>query len=182
MSLALPLVLVSLTGQFMPGMAILRSAGYPATAKPIIAVTSIVSLFMAVLGGITIVIAAITAAICTGPAAHPDPAKRYIAGVANGVFYLIGGLFSGTIVMLYSALPKEFVAVTAGLALIGAITVNLMGAVKDEKHRDAAMITFLATASGLTFLGLGSAFWGVVIGVIAHLIENIGRPAAKPAS
>jgi len=175
MSLALPLVLVSLTGQFLPGMAILRGAGYPAASRPIIAVTSIASFFVAFLGGITIVIAAITAAICTGPTAHPDPAKRYIAGVANGVFYLIGGVFSGTIVTLFAALPKEFVAVTAGLALIGAITVNLMAAVKDEKHRDAAMITFLATASGLTFLGLGSAFWGVVIGIIAHLIENMGR-------
>lgn len=177
LSLALPLVLVSITGQFLPGMAILRGAGYTTPARPIIAVTSVVSAFVALAGGITIVIAAITAALCTGKDAHENPARRYVAGLGNGVFYLIGGCLAGTIVSLFTVLPKEFVAVLAGLALIGAITSNLMGTMAEADHREAAVITFLATASGMTFLGLGSAFWGVVLGSVAHLVLH-HKPAA----
>ncbi|WP_429338043.1 benzoate/H(+) symporter BenE family transporter [Paraburkholderia atlantica] len=172
LSLALPLVVVSLTGQFLPGMAILRVSGYHTPARPIITATSIASIGVAFFGGITIVIAAITAALCTGKDAHDDPDKRYIAGIANGVFYLIGGTFAGAIVALFTMLPKEFVAILAGLALIGAITSNVMGAIQDEDHREASVITFLATASGMTFLGLGSAFWGIVIGSFAYLVLN----------
>ncbi len=117
LSLALPLVLVSLTGQFLPGMAILHGAGYRTPARPIIAVTGLVSLGVAFVGGITIVIAAITAALCTGKDAHDNPDKRYVAGIANGVFYLIGGTFAGTIISLFTSLPKAFVAVLAGLSV-----------------------------------------------------------------
>ncbi|MBI2276415.1 MAG: benzoate/H(+) symporter BenE family transporter [Dechloromonas sp.] len=170
LSLAIPLVLVSMTGQFLPGMAILHGAGYKIPARPIIAATSLASLVVAFFGGITIVIAAITAALCTGKEAHENPNKRYVAGIANGVFYLVGGCFAGTIVLLFTALPPAFVAVLAGLALIGAIMANLMGAINEADHREASAITFLATASGMTFLGLGSAFWGVVIGLAAYLI------------
>jgi len=179
-SLALPLALVSLSGQFMPGMAILRGAGYPVEARPLIAVTSLVSVFTAFAGGITTVLAAITAALCTGKEAHADPSKRYVAGLANGLFYLVGGSFAGTLIWLFAALPKPFVAVLAGLALMGAITSNVMGAVKDEAHREAAMLTFLATASGVSFMGLGSAFWGVLLGALACLV-NQRRAAAQPA-
>jgi benzoate membrane transport protein len=160
LSLGLPLVLVSLTGQFLPGMAILHLSGYRAPARPIIAATSLASIGVAFFGGITIVVAAITAALCTGKDAHEDPAKRYVAGIANGVFYLIGGTFAGTIVMVFTALPKEFIAVLAGLALIGAIASNITAVVREEDHREASVITFLSTASGMSFLGLGSAFWG----------------------
>ena len=172
LSLALPLVLVSLTGQFLPGMAILHLSGYRTPARPIIAATSLASLGMAFFGGITIVVAAITAALCTGKDAHEDPAKRYVAGIANGVFYLIGGTFAGTIVMMFTALPKELIAVLAGLALLGAIAANVTTVVREEDHREASVITFLATASGMSFLGLGSAFWGVVIGGFAYLVLN----------
>jgi len=172
LSLALPLVLVSLTGQFLPGMAILHLSGYRTPARPIIAATSLASFGVAFFGGITIVVAAITAALCTGKDAHEDPAKRYIAGIANGVFYLVGGTFAGTIVMVFTALPKEFIAVLAGLALIGAIAANITAVVREEDHREASVITFLATASGMSFLGLGSAFWGVVIGGFAYLVLN----------
>ena len=150
LSLALPLVLVSLTGQFLPGMAILHLSGYRTPARPIIAATSLASLGVAFFGGITIVVAAITAALCTGKDAHEDPAKRYVAGIANGVFYLIGGTFAGTIVMVFTALPKEFIAVLAGLALIGAIAANVTAVVREEDHREASVITFLATASGMS--------------------------------
>lgn len=172
LSLALPLVLVSLTGQFLPGMAILRGSGYNTSAKPILSLTSLASLIVACFGGITIVIAAITAALCTGKDAHENPDKRYVAGIANGVFYLIGGSFAGSIIMLFSAMPKTFIAVLAGLALIGAISANLMAAVEELEHREAAVITFLATASGMSFLGLGAAFWGILLGSIAYLVLN----------
>ena len=131
LSLALPLVLVSLTGQFLPGMAIMRGAGYHTRAKPIVTVTSLVSLPTALFGGITTVVAAITAAICTGQDAHEDPSKRYVAGIANGVFYLLGALFAGSIVALFTALPAAFIAVLAGLALIGAVAANLTTALED---------------------------------------------------
>ena len=169
-NLAIPLILVSLTGQFLPGMAILKLSGYETPARPIIVASSIVSLAVACVGGITIVLAAITAALCTGKDAHELKEKRYIAGVANGIFYLLGGLFSGSIVMVFSLLPKELIAALAGLALIGAISANITTAMKDDGQRDSALITFLATASGMHFLGLSSVFWGVVIGMIAHYV------------
>ncbi|MEB6564508.1 MULTISPECIES: benzoate/H(+) symporter BenE [Acinetobacter] len=167
---AIPLILVSLTGQFLPGMAILKLSGYDTPAKPIISTASIASLAVSVVGGISIVLASITAALCTGKDAHELKEKRYIAGVANGLFYILGGLFSGSIVMLFSLLPKELVAALAGLALLGAIATNITAAIKDENHRDSALITFLATVSGMSFLGLSSVFWGICIGLIAHFI------------
>lgn len=179
LSLAIPLVVVSLSGQYLPGMAILKLSGYEASAKPIITATSAMSFAVACFGGITIVIAAITAALCTGKDAHEDSGRRYIAGIANGVFYLIGGMLAGTIVALFASLPRELVAVLAGLALIGAITSNIMGVVGDAEHREASMITFLATASGMSYLGFGSAFWGVVIGMLAYVVLR-RKPAPAP--
>jgi len=170
LNLAIPLILVSLTGQFLPGMAIMKLSGYDTPAKPIITVTSIASLAVACVGGITIVLASITAALCMGKDAHELKDKRYIAGIANGLFYILGGLFAGSIVMLFSLLPKELIAALAGLALLGAIATNISVAMKNEAQREAALITFLATASGMHFLGLNSVFWGICIGVIAHLI------------
>lgn len=169
-SFALPLVLVSLTGQFLPGMAILKLANYHVPAKPIITFTSFISVITAVYGGITTTTAAITAALCTGKEANEDPNKRYIAGMASGIFFLIGAIFAGSIVLIFTNLPKELIALLAGLALLGAIVTNLMATLEQPDHREASAITFLATASGMSFLGLGSAFWGVVIGSIAYLV------------
>ncbi|WP_445158611.1 benzoate/H(+) symporter BenE family transporter [Halomonas sp. E14] len=174
LSLAIPLVLVSLTGQFLPGMAILRTSGYATPARPIIGVTSLTSFATAFFGGITTVVAAITAAICTGKEAHEDPGKRYVAGVANGLFYLVGGAFAGTIVALFTSLPGEFVAILAGLALLGAITSNIGAFAAEKDHLEASVITFIATASGISFLGLGSAFWGVVAGGLAYQLLHRG--------
>lgn len=179
LNLAVPLILVSLTGQFLPGMAIMKLSGYDTPAKPIITVTSIASLAVACIGGITIVLASITAALCMGKDAHELKEKRYIAGIANGIFYILGGLFAGSIVMLFSLLPKELVAALAGLALLGAIATNISVAMKNDSQRDAALITFLATASGMHFLGLSSVFWGICIGVIAHFILT---PRSTPAT
>ncbi|MFH7587813.1 benzoate/H(+) symporter BenE family transporter [Oceanimonas smirnovii] len=184
LSLALPLVLVSLSGQFLPGMAILQGAGYRVPARPVLAVTSLASLPMALFGGISIVVAAITAAICAGKDAHEDPGRRYVAGVFNGVFYLVGGLFAGTIVSLFTSLPVAFVAVLAGLALLGAIGGNLAAALEQPKGREAALIAFIVTASGLSLFGLSSALWGVVFGLTAHLVLDgrIALPRARPAA
>ncbi|MFX6799081.1 benzoate/H(+) symporter BenE, partial [Acinetobacter baumannii] len=179
LNLAVPLILVSLTGQFLPGMAIMKLSGYDTPAKPIITATSIASLAVACVGGITIVLASITAALCMGKDAHELKEKRYIAGVANGIFYILGGLFAGSIVMLFSLLPKELVAALAGLALLGAIATNISVAMKNDGQRDAALITFLASASGMHFLGLSSVFWGICIGVIAHFILT---PRSTPAT
>lgn len=170
LNLALPLILVSLTGQFLPGMAILKLSGYDTPAKPIISAASIASLFAAFAGGITIVLASITAALCMGKDAHELKEKRYIAGIANGLFYILGGLFAGSIVALFSLLPKELVAALAGLALLGAIASNIRIAIQDDHERDPALITFLATVSGMHFLGLSSVFWGMCIGMVSYWI------------
>ena len=170
LNLAIPLTIVSLTGQFLPGMAILKLSGYQTPAKPILTVASITSVVVAFTGGITIVLAAITAALCTGKDAHELKEKRYIAGIANGIFYILGGLFAGSLVMLFSILPKELIAALAGLALLGAIATNMSVAMKDDSQRDAALITFLATVSGMHFLGFSSVFWGICIGMISHLL------------
>lgn len=170
LNLAIPLTLVSLTGQFLPGMAIMKLSGFDTPAKPIIVSTSLVSMAVACVGGISIVLASITAALCLGKDAHELKEKRYIAGIANGIFYILGGLFAGSIVMLFSLLPKELVASLAGLALLGAIATNISVALQHEARRDAALLTFMATASGMQFLGLSSVFWGICIGLIAHVI------------
>lgn len=170
LSLAVPLFLVSVTGQFFPGMTILRAAGYSTPSRPIIITTSLASIAVAFFGGITIVIAAITAALCTGKDAHENPEKRYIAGIANGVFYLVGACFAGTIILFFTTLPKALIGILAGLALLGAIASSLTTAMAEADHREASVVTFLCTASGMTFGGLGSAFWGVVVGLAAYLV------------
>lgn len=182
LSLALPLAVVSLAGQFLPGMAILCGAGYTTPARPVLVATGLASLYTAPFGGITTVLAAITAALCTGRDAHPDPARRYVAGIASGVFFAVGGCLAGSIIGVFTVLPAPFVAVLAGLALVGAITANVQAAVSDPADRDAAMVTFLVTASGMSLWGLGAAFWGVVIGGCAHAALGWRRQAAAPAA
>ena len=116
-----------------------------------------------------------SAALCTGKDSHPDPNKRYVAGIANGVFYLIGGTFAGTIVQVFSAFPSALIAALAGLALIGAIVANIRMLVEEGAYIEPSVVTFLATASGMTLFGLGAAFWGVVFGMASYWI--FGRPA-----
>lgn len=166
-SLALPLVLTTASGQYLPGMAILCGDGYHVPVRKIVVVGSVASLFAALAGGITITLAAITAAMCTGPDAHGDPRRRWIAGIANGGFHLLAGLCAGSVVMLFAALPTELILTLAGLALLGPIGANLAQAATGP-DREAAVLTFLASASGMSLFGLGSAFWGIVIGMLAQ--------------
>ncbi len=181
-NLALPLALVTLTGQHMPGMAVLRAAGYGTPASPIVTTTGLASLLLAPFGAHGVNLAAITAAICTGPEAHEDPARRWIAGLACGGFYLLIGTFGAALAGLFAALPKEMIAALAGLALFGAMANGLAGAMADEGQREPALITFVVSASGVTLFGLGAAFWGLVLGLLAHGAASWRLPpAAKPA-
>ncbi|WP_271407580.1 benzoate/H(+) symporter BenE family transporter [Pseudomonas sp. Q1-7] len=174
-NIALPLVMVALTGQFVPGVAVLRNAGYPTPASPIISASGLGSLLLAPFGCHGLTLAAITAAICTGREAHEDPARRYVSGVVGGVFYLLLGIFGATLVSIFTALPKELVAALAGLALFGAIAGALAGSMAVPEDREAALITFLVTASGMSFLGLSAAFWGLIFGLFAHLLLTARR-------
>lgn len=170
LSLGLPLALVTLTGQYVPGMAVLRTSSYSVGARSIVSTTGIASVLLAPFGAHGVNLAAITAAICTGKEAHEEADKRYIAGIACGLIYIIIGIFGGTLALLFSSLPKELVVTLAGLALISAITNGMVGVVTDEKSRDAGVVTFLVTASGMSFLGFGAAFWGLFIGGLSYLV------------
>ena len=185
LGVALPLFIITLTGQYMPGMLVLRHDGFKTSANPILAVTGLGSLIMAPFGAHAFNVAAITAAICTGRDAHEDPRKRYLAGLACGLFYVLVGTFGVTLAALFMVLPKAFITTLAGLALLGAIGGSLSNAMADARTRETALITFLATAANVTLLGVGGAFWGLAAGLTAHLLIHgghrtlIGGPA-KP--
>ncbi len=172
---ALPLFLVTMASQNLPGVAAQRASGYQTPISASIGVTGLASLVLAPFGGYALNLAAITAAICMGREAHEDPARRYTAAVMAGVFYIALGLAGGAVVGLLAAFPKELVAAIAGLALLGTIAGGLSAALKDEAHRDAAILTFLVTLSGLKLAGIGSAFWGVVAGALALLVQRLRR-------
>ncbi|BEV72805.1 MULTISPECIES: benzoate/H(+) symporter BenE family transporter [unclassified Paludibacterium] len=173
LNLGLPLALVALSGQYLPGMAVLRADGYALPSRPMVAANALVSLLIAPFGAHGINPAAITAAICTGPEAHPQPQRRYIAGVVCGLLYLLAGLAAGSLILLFAAVPKTWVAALSGMALLGAIGNGLTTAMRDESQREAALMTFLLTASGMHFLGMGAAFWGIVAGVLAHVVKHL---------
>lgn len=170
LGVALPLFIITLTGQYMPGMLVLRNDGFRTSANPILTVTGLGSLIAAPFGSHAFNVAAITAAICTGKDAHEDASKRYIAGIACGVFYITVGIFGVTLAALFLILPASFIATLAGLALLGTIGGSLANALADPNGRETALITFLATAANVTLFGIGGAFWGLVAGVMAHLL------------
>ncbi|QLF93467.1 benzoate/H(+) symporter BenE family transporter [Pseudomonas sp. ABC1] len=172
LSVALPLFLITLTGQYMPGMLVLRNDGFKTSANPIVAVTGLGSLLMAPFGSHAFNIAAITAAICTGREAHEDPSRRWVAGIAAGVCYILVGLFGVTLAALFMALPATFIATLAGLALLGTLGGSLAAALADAQSREAGLITFLAAAANITLFGIGGAFWGLLIGLLAHAVLN----------
>jgi benzoate membrane transport protein len=175
--LALPLFVVTMASQNLPGVAAQRAAGYDTPVSAPVAVTGLATVLLAPFGGYAFNLAAITAAICMGPEAGEDPARRWRAAAAAGLFYLAIGLAGGAVVGLLQAFPRELVLAVAGLALLGTITNGLAAALKDERLRDAAGLTFLVTLSGLTVAGIGSAFWGVVAGTVAWLVQQYRWPA-----
>ncbi|PXW22726.1 benzoate/H(+) symporter BenE family transporter [Paraburkholderia caballeronis] len=174
-SIGIPLFVVAMASQNVPGVAVLRADGYPTPSSPLIATTGLASLVLAPFGSHGINLAAITAAICTGADAHEDRSKRYTAAVWCGVFYLIAGTFGATIAALFAAFPKALVVSIAALALFGSIMSGLTNAMQDARQREAALVTFMVTASGLTLLSIGSAFWGLVAGVLTQVVLNVRR-------
>jgi len=179
-SLALPLFVVTMASQNLPGVAAIRAAGYDLPVSKLITISGLFTLVLAPFGAFALNLSAITAAICMGREAHEDPARRYTAAVSCGAIYLVIGLFGAAVTGILTAFPKELVATIAGLALLGTIGGGLAAAVRDEPHREAALITFLVTLSGVTLAGIGSAFWGVVAGALALGIQQLGRQKAAP--
>jgi benzoate membrane transport protein len=173
---ALPLFIVTMASQNLPGVAAQRASGYDRTpVSTSIAVTGAATTLLAPFGGYAFNLAAITAAICMGREAHEDPARRYTASIAAGLVYVAVGLAGGAVAMLLAAFPPELVKTLAGLALLGTIASALSAALKDEAHRDAAALTFLVCLSGVSAFGIGAAFWGVVAGGVALLVLRLGR-------
>jgi len=169
---ALPLFVVTMASQNLPGVAAQRAAGYATPVSPVITTTGVATLLLAPFGGYALNLAAITAAICMGHEAHEDPARRWVAAAAAGVFYIVLGLLGGAVVALIAAFPAVLVLAVAGFALLGTIGSGLAAAMKEERQRDAALITFVVSASGLTLWGVGSAFWAVAAGVLALAVQH----------
>ena len=182
-SLALPLFVVTMASQNLPGVAAIRAAGYDMPLSKIITLTGIATLVLAPFGAFALNLSAITAAICMGREAHPDPDRRYMAAVSCGLLYCIVGLFGAAVTGVLTAFPRELVVAIAGLALLGSIGGGLAVALKDDAHREAALITFLVTLSGVSLAGIGSAFWGVIVGALALFVQQWRpRTPAGPTS
>ena len=174
-SIGLPLFVVAMASQNIPGLAVLRADGYNVPASPLLSITGIASVLLAPFGAHGINLAAITAAICTGPNAHEDPSKRYSAAIYCGLFYALAGLFGASLVALFAALPSALLLSVAAIALLGSIGNGLSAALHNPREREAALLTFMVCASGLSFFGIGSAFWGLLAGILTLLIVNAGR-------
>ncbi|MFI8383763.1 benzoate/H(+) symporter BenE family transporter [Pseudomonas sp. NPDC079086] len=177
-SIGIPLFIVAMASQNLPGMAVLRANGYDVPASPLLTTTGLTSILLAPFGSHGIHMAAISAAICAGPEAHEDPKKRYTAAIWCGVFYGIAGIFGATLAALFAALPKALILSIAALALFASIIGGLTQAMSEPKEREAALITFLVTASGMTLFSVGSAFWGIVAGLLTLAILNWGKREA----
>nr|AEH59035.1 benzoate transporter [Lysobacter sp. ATCC 53042] len=178
---AIPLFVVTMASQNVPGIAILRAHGYrEVPASPLVGWTGVATLLLAPFGAFSLSLAAITAAICMGEDAHEDPRKRYMAAVAAGAFYLLTGVFGATVAAAFAAFPQALVMAIAGIALLATIGNGLASALHDPQEREPALITFLVTASGFTVFQVGSVFWGMVAGVLATLVLRWRKP--KPAA
>jgi benzoate membrane transport protein len=184
-SLALPLFVVTMASQNLPGVAAIQAAGFGRQSatdaglpiSKIITLTGLATLLLAPFGAFALNLSAITAAICMGHEAHPDRQRRYTAAVSCGAIYVLIGIFGAAITGVLTSFPKELVAAIAGLALLGTIGAALATAVKDETHREAAVITFLVTLSGVQIASIGAAFWGVVAGALALFVQQFGKRA-----
>ena len=171
-SLAIPLFVVTMASQNLPGMAVIRASGYELPVSRLITMTGWASLVLAPFGAFALNFSAITAAICMGPEAHEDRRKRYTAAASCGAIYIVIGLFGALVTGLLTSFPKELVVAIAGIALLSTIGNGLASALRDERHREPALITFLVTLSGITLMDIGSAFWGVVAGSLALFVQQ----------
>jgi len=177
--IALPLFIVTMAGQNLPGVAVIRSTAYRIPVSTVVGSTGVATVALAPLGGYSFNLSAITAAICMEPAAHEDPDRRYTAALANGCFYLLAGLFGTSITGALRAFPAELVHIVAALALVPTIGNSLAVVAADERNREPAVLTFVVTLSGVTVAKIGSPFWGVVAGAVAMLIARVGTGRAQ---
>jgi benzoate membrane transport protein len=173
--IGIPLFIVTMASQNIPGIATLRASGYDAPTSPVVGWTGVATFLLAPFGGYALNLAAITAAICMGPQADENPQRRYTAAMMAGVYYCIIGMVAGMVALVFAALPPELIAAIAGLALLGTVSNGLVGALREDTGREPAFICFAVTASGLTLWGVGSAFWGLVAGLIAALFFKRGK-------
>lgn len=171
----LPLFIVTMASQNVPGVAVLKASGYAPPISSVVTWTGVATMLLAPFGAYALNLAAITAALCTGPGAHPAPGRRYTAAVAAGAFYCVVGLLGASVALLFAALPKELIVTIAGLALLATIGNGLAAATIDERWREPALVTFLVTLSGVTVAGIGPAFWGLVAGVVAAFVLGAFR-------
>lgn len=176
-SLALPFFIVNMASQNIPGVASMRANHFHPPLSPVIGWIGVVNLVLAPFGAFSVNLAAITAAICSGPEAHQDPSKRYTAAMSAGVFYLMSGLAGASMVSVFAAFPKALVTVIAGIALFGTISNAMATALQDVQQRQAAFITLAVTASGFSLWGISSAFWGLVAGLVAWMLAH--KPPAS---
>jgi benzoate membrane transport protein len=172
-SIALPLFIVTMASQNIPGIAVLKVNGYQPKPGPLFAVTGLFSLLSAPFGGHAVNLAAITAAMCAGHDAHPDPARRYWASLIAGVFYVMIGLLAGAVTAFVALAPPILIQAVAGLALVGAFSSSAMAAFQAPGSREAAAITFLVTASGVSFAGISGAFWGLLAGGLMMALSRL---------
>lgn len=176
--MGLPLFIVTMASQAVPGVSAIRVSGYQPPVSPLMSWSGIVTVLAAPFGGYTLNLAAITAAIVLNPHAHPEPDKRYTAAIMAGLFYIVMGLLGGAVAGILAAFPSALVMGVAGLALLGTIGTGLATSLRDDRYREPALITFLVTLSGVTLMGIGSAFWGLVAGALALFVEHFRvRPA-----
>ena len=171
--LGLPLYLVTMASQNLPGFAVLKAHGYQPPISACLFVTGLGSLVSAPFGTHAVNMAAITAALVAGPDAHPDPKQRWKMIYPYAALYVVFGLAAGTFVSLLSAMPKPLVTAIAGLALFSPLMSGVSGMVKDPKDIEAAMVTFLVTASGITILGVGAPFWGLLAGLLVWGVKHM---------
>jgi benzoate membrane transport protein len=174
--ITVPLFIVTMASQNLPGLAVLKASGYAPNTSPVITASGVVTTLAAPFGGFAVNLAAITAALCASAQAHPDPRQRYKASLIAGALYVLAGMFGASVVALFAAVPKALVMAIAGLALLGTIASALESALKEPAQRDAALLTFLVSASGVSFFGVGAAFWGLVAGLVVLGFQT--RPKA----
>lgn len=171
-SVGIPLFIVTMASQNLPGFAVLKANGYQVDSSKIITTTGVTGLIFAPFGGFAYNLAAITGAICMGPNADSNPKTRYMAGICMGGFYLLAGVMGMSFLSLFSAVPSEIVIAVAGLAVMPTLMNCLAVSMADNHYREPALLTFLFTASGTNLLGIGSAFWGLCIGLFCCWLHN----------